>query len=157
MLSTRFSRLINGLRASRLLSTSTIPRFTPAFRAFSTNNQDQTPKTTYTFDADKIKGNTSDERGILMMAFTCTVCDTKQAKTFSRHSYEKGVVLLRCEGCEKLHLIADNMEWFKDGGTNIEKIMAEKGEQVQTNIIEDGSIELIMKTDLEEKEEVKLL
>jgi hypothetical protein len=30
-------------------------------------------------------------------------------------------------GCKKNHLIADNLGWFQDGGTNIEQIMREKG------------------------------
>ena len=65
---------------------------------------------------------------MLMMANTCGKCEAKQARTFSRHSYEKGVVLIRCEGCDSLHLIADNMGWFRDEKVNIEQIMREKGE-----------------------------
>lgn len=78
------------------------------------------------------------------MAFTCAKCDTKQAKTFSKDSYESGVVLLRCEGCDSLHLIADNLGWFRDQKVNIEDIMREKGEKVSvsTNITDD-SIEFI--------------
>ncbi len=30
-------------------------------------------------------------------------------------------------GCKKNHLMADNLGWFQDGGTNIEQIMREKG------------------------------
>ena len=30
-------------------------------------------------------------------------------------------------GCRKNHLIADNLGWFQDGGTNVEQIMQEKG------------------------------
>ena len=66
-----------------------------------------------------------------MMMYTCAVegCDTKQARVFSKKSYESGVVLLRCEGCNNLHLIADNLGWFEDDGVykgknlNIEEIM----------------------------------
>ena len=75
------------------------------------------------------------------MAFTCAKCDTKQARTFSKDSYTKGVVLLRCGGCDNLHLIADNLGWFRDGKTNIEDIMREKGEQVQTNV-DNNSVEI---------------
>lgn len=49
----------------------------------------------------------------------------------SRQAYEKGVVLIRCPGCQNLHLIADNLGYFGDN-TNIEQIMREKGEQVTT-------------------------
>ena len=53
-----------------------------------------------------------------MMMYTCAVegCDTKQARTFTKDSYNHGVVLLRCEGCNNLHLIADNLGWFESDG-----------------------------------------
>ncbi len=57
----------------------------------------------------KFKGN----GGLFAIMFTCGVCDTRQARTFSKKSYEEGVVLIRCEGCDKLHLIADNLGWFE--------------------------------------------
>jgi len=55
---------------------------------------------------------------MLMMMYTCAVegCGTKQARTFSKDSYNLGVVLLRCEGCNNLHLIADNLGWFEKDG-----------------------------------------
>ena len=68
------------------------------------------------------------------MAYTCAKCETKQARTFSKELYEKGVVLVRCEGCDKLHLIADNLGWFRDEKVNIQTIMEEKGEKLNTNI-----------------------
>lgn len=72
------------------------------------------------------------------MAYTCGVCETKQARTFSKASYEEGVVLLRCEKCDNLHLIADNLGWFEDEKTNIEQLMKEKGESVHTNLTSDA-------------------
>ena len=72
------------------------------------------------------------------MAYTCGSCGHKQARTFSRHSYEKGVVLVRCENCDSLHLIADNLGWFEDDKVNIEQIMARKGESVKTNITDQA-------------------
>lgn len=72
------------------------------------------------------------------MAFTCSKCETKQARTFSKESYEKGVVLIRCEGCESHHLIADNLGWFRDEKVNIQKIMEEKGEKITTNVSDQG-------------------
>ena len=73
-----------------------------------------------------------------MMAYTCGKCESKQARTFSRHSYEQGVVLIRCESCDSLHLVADNLGWFEDDKVNIETIMKRKGENVKTNITEQG-------------------
>ena len=54
----------------------------------------------------------------------------RAARTFSKDSYTKGVVLLRCGGCDSLHLIADNLGWFRDSKTNIEDLMKEKGDKV---------------------------
>jgi mitochondrial protein import protein ZIM17 len=82
----------------------------------------------------------------MLMAFTCSKCETKQAKTFSKDSYQNGVVLLRCEGCDNLHLIADNLGWFRDNKVNIQLLMEEKGEQVLTNMSKDG-IEFVLKTE----------
>ena len=73
-----------------------------------------------------------------MMAYTCAVkdCDTKQARTFTKKSYEEGVVLVRCEGCNNLHLVADNLGWFEDDGVNrgrsitVESLLKEKGQEV---------------------------
>ena len=45
----------------------------------------------------------------------------------------KGVVIIKCDGCKKNHLIADHLGWFdsqKPPGT-IEDIMREKGETVE--------------------------
>ena len=99
----------------------------------------------YTFTQDEIKGNTRGHKGLLLMAYTCGVCETKQARTFSKASYEEGVVLLRCEKCDNLHLIADNLGWFEDEKTNIEQLMKEKGESVHTNLTSDA-FEIVDKT-----------
>lgn len=52
--------------------------------------------------------------------------------------------MVRCESCESLHLIADNLGWFSDDGlnhgttTNIETIMAEKGQHVLKFVSHEG-------------------
>jgi len=66
------------------------------------------------------------------MVFTCTVCETRSTRSFTKKAYNEGVVLIRCETCNSLHLIADNLGWFNDEKSNIETIMEEKGEKITT-------------------------
>ncbi|CAF1163264.1 unnamed protein product [Rotaria sordida] len=78
------------------------------------------------------KGEESKRMGI---QFTCKVCDHRLQKTFTRQSYEQGVVIIRCDSCSSLHLIADNLGWFKDltqNGKfkNIAQMLQAKGETI---------------------------
>mmetsp|Transcript_12752 Transcript_12752/g.10898 ORF Transcript_12752/g.10898 Transcript_12752/m.10898 type:complete len:98 (-) Transcript_12752:148-441(-) len=60
----------------------------------------------------------------------CGVCGTKIVKTFTKKAYHGGVVVVRCDGCESDHLIADNLGWFSSKPTNIEEICQQKGNTV---------------------------
>jgi mitochondrial protein import protein ZIM17 len=108
----------------------------------------------------------------LRMTFTCTapICTdpgVRSTHEFSRHAYEKGIVLVQCPGCKTRsvlalscstwqfdsdktdrHLIADHLGWFNDddlteGGKyrTIEDIMRAKGEQVKRGnyLVDDGN------------------
>jgi len=69
--------------------------------------------------------------GRFAIVYTCEICNLRASKTFSKHAYTKGIVIIRCDGCDKLHLIADNLGWFDHLGKNIEEISAQMGRTVQ--------------------------
>jgi mitochondrial protein import protein ZIM17 len=75
----------------------------------------------------------------MYMVFTCGNCETRAVKGFSKRSYEEGVVLVQCPGCEKRHVVADHLGWFGPE-KNIEEILASKGEPVTlvTDVELDG-------------------
>ncbi|EGZ20699.1 hypothetical protein PHYSODRAFT_259700 [Phytophthora sojae] len=76
-----------------------------------------------------------------VMVYTCSVCETRSAKTISKHAYYKGVVLVRCPGCENLHLVADRLGWFEDDSTDVESLLQQKGEKVRF-VIGENVLEL---------------
>mmetsp|Transcript_15441 Transcript_15441/g.41443 ORF Transcript_15441/g.41443 Transcript_15441/m.41443 type:complete len:191 (+) Transcript_15441:92-664(+) len=79
----------------------------------------------------------------LMMVFTCKRCETRDTKTFSKVAYEQGVVIVRCGGCQALHLIADNLGWFGEE-RNVEEILASKQQSISKLIAsesKDGALQ----------------
>jgi hypothetical protein len=43
-----------------------------------------------------------------VLAFTCNVCKTRNAKKVSYKGYHQGVVIIQCDGCDQRHLISDH-------------------------------------------------
>ncbi|CAI9759754.1 unnamed protein product [Fraxinus pennsylvanica] len=68
------------------------------------------------------------ERHDLAMIFTCEVCDTSSVKTVCCESYDKGVVVVRCDGCNNLHPIVDQLRWFEEPDS-AEEFLAACGEE----------------------------
>lgn len=77
----------------------------------------------------------------LAMIFTCKVCETRSIKTVCRESYEKGIVVARCGGCDNLHLIADHLGWFGEPGS-IEDFLAAQGEEVKRGSVDTLNLTL---------------
>lgn len=107
---------------TRFCSSSSSP---PTCPPTAVNPRSATP----TKQSEETKQNPA--AALLHMVFTCTKCNTRSVKSFSKTAYQAGVVIVTCPGCEARHLIADNLGWFgPDEESNIEKILANKGESV---------------------------
>ena len=95
-------------------------------------------------DAGNYEGSTLTGGPKMLLRFTCTheSCVDNPAhsepttKIISKGSYEKGIVVVRCQHCDNQHLIADRLGWFGDR-TDIEQILAERGEEVSRLLADD--------------------
>eukprot|EP00002_Diphylleia_rotans_P023556 TRINITY_DN4638_c0_g1_i2.p1 TRINITY_DN4638_c0_g1~~TRINITY_DN4638_c0_g1_i2.p1 ORF type:complete len:166 (+),score=35.76 TRINITY_DN4638_c0_g1_i2:146-643(+) len=67
--------------------------------------------------------------GKLAMVFTCKVCQTRQVKVMSKQAYYNGCVIFRCQDCQNLHLISDNIGYFTGVGT-IKQKLEESGQNI---------------------------
>ena len=98
--------------------------------------------TSVEFTLDNIPG-VQTEGDKYLIVYTCKVCDTRSAKKISKQAYHNGVVVVRCPGCQNLHLMADRMGVFEDQSwdiqTHIENITKKGGVNV-TSV--DGVLEV---------------
>ena len=75
----------------------------------------------------------------LLLQFTCTHSECEggpTTKMISKGSYENGIVVVRCDSCDRQHLISDRLGWFGQQ-TDIEQILEARGEQVRRAIDDD--------------------
>lgn len=42
-------------------------------------------------------------------------------------AYNEGLVIVRCYGCDNLHLIADRLNWFEEGNVDVHNLIAKYG------------------------------
>ena len=81
----------------------------------------------------------------LAIIYTCKVCNTRSAKKFTEQAYKNGLVMIRCPGCQNLHLIADRLGVFDDssGGWDIQKYLESMGEKVKS-VTNDNVLEVTL-------------
>ena len=107
----------------------------------------------YEFDADKIKGiSYSPTSGNYVIIYTCGVCEARQSRSFTKHAYHHGVVIVRCEGCDNLHLIADNLKFFEDNSVNVEDLVRRQNGEV-VKVQATGALKEFMHDKLKKREE----
>ena len=78
-------------------------------------------------------------REAYLFVYTCKVCGNRSERKISKRAYHHGVVLVKCPGCEKNHLVADNLKWFDDNPITIEDIMKAQGETVVKGTCNHGN------------------
>ena len=68
---------------------------------------------------------------LMVVVYTCRVCESRSARRVSRAAYERGSVLLRCPGCRGLHVLSDHLGYFDDGAVDAAALLERRGEVVR--------------------------
>ncbi|KAJ3865339.1 DNL zinc finger-domain-containing protein [Lentinula novae-zelandiae] len=120
----------------------------------NSNDQSNTATSTTTGDSEAISGSSPSSSSTtqtvtsqalpekmtprMSITFTCTVtdCGTRSTHEFAKSSYERGIVLVECPGCNNRHLIADHLGWFKESTEEgklrtVEDLVRARGEKVR--------------------------
>ena len=138
------TKYIHGSKSNDICDISDVKSTDNSIISNIEENQAQTVGESFT----DIPGTTNTKGKTLAIIYTCKVCNTRSAKKFTEHAYKHGVVLVRCPGCQNLHLIADRLGWFEGqgegeeandgyGGWDVEKALAKAGENVKAVSGED--------------------
>lgn len=68
-------------------------------------------------------------------------CQKRSEETFSKQSYHHGTVIIRCQGCRNLHLIADHLKIVSETRVELEDILQSKATIRRGVYLEDrGSV-----------------
>jgi mitochondrial protein import protein ZIM17 len=102
-----------------------------------------------------IPGSKAGSSRKLVIVFTCAVCETRSMKQFSESA---PVAIVRCPGCQNLHLLVDRLGWFEDDehGKTFDIIQqVQNKKSIHTN--DDGVLELTLEELVGSKEKVQEL
>jgi mitochondrial protein import protein ZIM17 len=68
-------------------------------------------------------------------------CQKRSEETFTKQAYHHGTVIIRCEGCRNLHLIADHLRIVSETRVELEDILIGKQTVRKGVFLEDrGSV-----------------
>ncbi|KAL8451446.1 hypothetical protein Emag_002668 [Eimeria magna] len=101
------------------------------------------------FDVSGLPGTENARDGLMALIFTCCKCNTRAAKKFSKQQQQELVnspaspaaaaaaaAVAACAVGWCFHLVADRLKWFGDEASDVESILAAKGEAVLRSLAE---------------------